>query len=71
MSSSNSKSESRSKVNCYIIEQKDCDIPAVKLCTVTVCVNNIQHTTELRVSIFSTATNRTQYDLAYKGDSST
>jgi hypothetical protein len=65
------KSESCSKVNCYNVEQKDHDIPAVKLYTVTVCVNNIQHTTELTVSIFSTAKNRTQYDLAYTGDSST
>ena len=71
MSSSNSKSESYSKVNWYIAEQKDRDIPAVKLCTVTVCVNSIQHTTELTVSNFSTATNRTQYALAYIGDSST
>lgn len=71
MSSSNSKSELRSKVNWYIVEQKDCDIPAVKLGTVNVCVNNIQHTTELTVSIFRTTTNRPQYGLAYTGDSST
>jgi hypothetical protein len=52
----------------YCRAERPPHLQAVKLGTVTVCVNNIQHNTELTVSSFSTATNRTNFDLANTGD---